>query len=376
MSNFNEKSANFALNLMHNVAKDNENVFFSPLSINLALAMCYAGSHGNTKLQMQKHLFGGVDDLEIQNSFNKIVTALNQPNDQIKLSTANRLYSQNNFQILQTYRDLLEKTYHSGIFSVDFRSNGEKVRKEINDWVAQTTNDKIKDLIPADAFDDRTRLVLVNALYFKAEWANKFEKESTTKQSFHVSASKSIDVDMMRQSDRFNYGENDKCQVLSMPYTTYSVNMVVILPKDKFGLTKLEKEMTGASLLELLKSVSNKKVNVQLPKMKLEQTFTLNEPLKAIGVTDAFDENKADFVQITGKRDLFISDVLHKAFVEVNEDGTEAAAATAVMMALCGAIMDPNPPKDFVADHPFMFAIVSSEDKTLLFLGHYYGSSS
>jgi len=152
--------------------------------------------------------------------------------------------------------------------------------------------------------------------------------------------------------------------------------MVVILPKDKFGLTKLEKEMTGASLLELLKSVSNKKVNVQLPKMKLEQTFTLNEPLKAIGVTDAFDEKKADFSQITGKKDLFISDVLHKAFVEVNEDGTEAAAATAIMMALCGSIMDPNPPKEFVADHPFMFAIVSSEDNTLLFLGHYYGSSS
>jgi len=134
--------------------------------------------------------------------------------------------------------------------------------------------------------------------------------------------------------------------------------------------------MTGSSLLKLLESLSNSKVNVELPKMKLEHTFALNDSLKAVGVKEAFDENKADFSQMTGKKDLFISDVLHKAFVEVNEDGTEAAAATAIVMALCGAIMDPNPPKDFIADHPFMFAIISSEDKTLLFLGHYYGSSS
>lgn len=262
MSKFNEKSANFALNLMHHVAKENENVFFSPTSINLALAMCYTGSHGNTKSEMKKNLFGDADDKEIQDSFNKIITTLNEPNENIQLTTANRLYCQKNFEILQSYRDLLEKTYHSGIFSVDFKSNGEKVRTEINDWVAQTTHDKIKDLIPEDTFDERTRLVLINALYFKAEWANKFEKESTTKKSFHVSANKSIDVDMMRQSDRFDYAENDKCQVLSMPYTNYRVKMVVILPKDKNGLAKLEKEMTGSCLLKLLESTTNSKVNV------------------------------------------------------------------------------------------------------------------
>ena len=260
------------------------------------------------------------------------------------------------------FTQLLLKTYGAGLNDVDFAQT-EQARKAINDWVSQQTKDKIKDLIPEGVLSDATRLVLTNAIYFKSNWAEKFEKDVTRDGPFKVSADKSVDVPMMHLTHRFRYMENDELQMLEMPYSRNELSMVILLPKKADGLADIEKNLTAANIGK--EAVS---VQVTLPKFKITSAFGVGETLKAMGMTDAFDSKKADFSGMTEKEKLFISAVIHKAFVAVDEEGTEAAAATAVVMD-AGAPPRQEESKVFKADHPFAFMIRHNATGAILFTG-------
>jgi serpin B len=248
---------------------------------------------------------------------------------------------------------------------VDFVTETEKTRQKINRWVEDKTNDKIKNLIPEGALNAMTRLVLTNAIYFKGDWASQFDKDDTEDADFFVSPEKTVTASLMYQKEEFKYAENELLQILQLPYKGDDLSMLVLLPKEKIGLADLEKELTADKLTEWQKRMYEQEIEVYLPKFKMTSQFSLSETLKKMGMSDAFDPGKADFSGMTGNKDLFISAVLHKAFVEVNEKGTEAAAATGVMMQLSMALDEPV----FRADHPFIFMIQDNKTGSILFVG-------
>jgi serpin B len=284
-----------------------------------------------------------------------------------ELLVANALWGQKGYEFKPAFTQLLQNNYGARLKDVDFAKT-EQARKTINDWVAQQTKDKIKDLIPPGAVDNLTRLVLTNAIYFKGKWETKFAKEGTKDGQFKVTAEKSVDVPMMHQLHDFGYTENDDLQMLELPYIQNELSMVIMLPKKIDGLADLEKSLTAASVGKWLKEQRPTPVDVTLPKFTFSSEFMLKDTLKAMGMTDAFDGGKADFTGMTDKEKLFISKVIHKAFVAVDEEGTEAAAATAVVTTPT-ACPPPEEPKVFKADHPFMFLIRHNSTGEILFMG-------
>jgi serpin B len=372
MGDFNAAVANFALDLFRTVSTPQANAFLSPVSISVALAMTYAGADGNTSAQMKRVMFPGVEDSKVHDKFSELMGLLNAPTDAAyKLHTANRLYAEGKYAFLPEFFDLLRSRYQSEVAMVDFVSAAEKVRSEINSWVSHITNEKIQDLIPTGVLDASTRLVLVNAIYFKGTWQKKFKEANTKKKTFHVQEGKEVQVDMMGQTASFLYGGSEEVQVLGMPYRSgggRELAMFVLLPKERFGLEKFEQSLTGEKFLDLIKKTSSTEVMVEMPKFRLEQSFSLGKALSDLGMGEMFSAS-ADFSKMTGNRDLFVSAVLHKAFIEVNEEGSEAAAATAVAMNRRCAMAPRDPPR-FLADHPFLFGIVEVEGPSLLFLGH------
>lgn len=257
---------------------------------------------------------------------------------------------------------------------VDYQEDAEGARKEVNEWVEEKTKQKIKNLIPEGVFNTRTRLTLVNAIYFKGFWENQFEREATFPQKFFVSESEKAEVQMMHLKEEFKHIEDVEglsCQVLEMPYQGKDLSMVILLPHNTHGLAKLEEDLTHDKLHKAFQRVAKShphKVEVSLPKFKLTQQFLLNNILEKMGATDMFNEFKADFTGITpGPEKIYVSHVIHKAFVEVNEKGTEAAAATAVVMMARMAMVRMTP--RFCADHPFLFMICQNKSNAILFMG-------
>jgi serpin B len=295
-----------------------------------------------------------------------------------QLVVANALWGQKGYAFKPDFTKLLETSYGAGLNNVDF-GQPKEAAKTINDWAAKQTKDKIKDLIPDGAFNDLTRLVLTNAIYFKSNWADKFPKAATKDAPFKLSADKSVDVPMMHQRHHFGYMENDQFQMLELPYIENKLSMFVLLPKledmlarevgkdDLKELKDLEKKLTAENLYKWLNDKKSEMVDVTLPKFKFSSQFSLGAALKALGMTDAFDASNADFSGMTDKEKLFISAVIHKAFVAVDEEGTEAAAATAVMMV--GSAMRVEEPKAFNANHPFVFIIRHNLTGEILFMG-------
>uniref|UniRef100_A0A914WK99 Serpin domain-containing protein n=1 Tax=Plectus sambesii TaxID=2011161 RepID=A0A914WK99_9BILA len=282
------------------------------------------------------------------------------------------MYAQKGFAIQPNYVDKLSKHYRNSVHAVNFKSEAESARNEINGWVAETTKQRIKDLLAPDVLNSDTRLVLVNAIYFKGEWAEQFKDYQTNKATFYAASNKESKVDMMHMTERFKYSDQPDCQVLGMHYKGYELAMYVFLPKKRDGLAEVESSLTGERMLQLIEGDRRIEVEVFLPKFKLEMSFGLGEALSSMGMSDLFDCNKADLSNITGDKSLHVSAVIHKAFIEVNEEGSEAAAATAVVMMLeCGMVGPDVPPPKFIADHPFLFAI--SDGKNLFFLGRYTG---
>jgi serpin B len=353
------------------------NLFFSPYSISSALAMTYTGARGNTATEMADvlNLWSPKPPMTADTYREKIASAFGTLQKQLQadpktsgyqLNIANALWGQKGFGFLQAFLDSNKKYFGSGLTELDFEQP-EAARKTINIWIEEQTRQKIKDLIPSGGLDRMIRLVLTNAIYFKGDWAIKFKTQDTKPAKFNITADKTVEVPMMYQKQNFEYGETDTVQILQMPYKGNALAMMLILPKAGGTIDTVDKQIVAnpASVT----SVRRRKVelDVYLPKFKLTcGTLEMKGILQDMGMKEAFTDS-ADFSGMTGKKDLCISKVMHKAFVEVNEEGTEAAAATAVGMTLTA--MPLNPPV-FRADRPFIFIIRENTGaQTILFMG-------
>ncbi|HUX17151.1 MAG TPA: serpin family protein [Phycisphaerae bacterium] len=357
----------FAFDLYAQLRGAEGNLFLSPYSISTALAMTYGGARGQTADQMAKVLClpAGVEAVHaaygaLQNDFN-----VAGEGGEFDLFVANRLWGQKGYAFLKEFLTLVEKNYGAGIKQVDFAGATEEARKTINAWVEKQTQDKIQELLPPGVLDAQVRLVLTNAIYFKGRWAEEFHKRLTRDEDFFLTPEKKAAVPMMHQTADFGYFEGDGLQALELPYRGDRLAMVVLLPKAKDGLAALEASLSADKVAEWVGKLHRREVQVALPRFKTTAEFSLKDTLVAMGMAAAFGGD-ADFSGMTGAKDLFISAVVHKAFVDVNEEGTEAAAATAVVM---GRAAMPEPAPVFCADHPFLFLIRDTKTGAILFFG-------
>ncbi len=369
-----ERNNLFALDLYARLKEDGENLFFSPYSISTALAMTYGGARGETREQMARALRFAQNGTALHSAFASLAERMErvQSKGEIELHIANSLWPQKDYPFMEDYISLMKEHYGVSVTPVDYVQAAEEARKAINAWVEEQTAEKIKDLIGRGALDELTCLVLVNAIYFHGAWENLFEEDATQVAPFTAEDGRqAMDVHMMHQRSRFPYAETDMVQVLEMPYAGGDVSMVVVLPRDREGgLGRVETmlEENPGRLEEWLGMLRSREVDVYFPRFQFEWgTHTLVPELRAIGMKDAFEAGRADFSGMDGSRELFVSDVLHKAFVEVNEEGTEAAAATAVVISR-QAVSISRPPV-FRADHPFLFLIRENTTGSILFIG-------
>ncbi|XP_040895951.1 leukocyte elastase inhibitor isoform X2 [Toxotes jaculatrix] len=366
----------FALELLRTLSQANPtgNIFVSPLSISSALAMVYLGARGNTAAQMAQALSFSSGE-GVHADFETLNADINSPSASYILKIANRLYGENTANFLNEFLKATQKYYQADLKAVDFMGNPEVCRGEINSWVEEQTENKIKDLLKPGSVSTMTRLALVNAIYFKGNWMNRFDKANTKEMPFKVNQNETKSVEMMFQVKKlpYNYIPDHGLQILELPYVGEELSMFILLPEESTDgtdpLLKLENELTQERLDEWTNRENmdvHSEVLVHLPKFKLEEDYELNEPLAKLGMTDVFCAAKADLSGMNGKAGLFLSTVAHKAFVEVNEEGTEAAAATAGMVAFCMLREE-----HFTADHPFLFFIRHNKTKSILFLGRF-----
>jgi serpin B len=360
----------FAVDLYGKLRTREGNVFFSPYSISTALAMTSGGARGETEKQMAQTLRFDLPADKLPPAFAALAADLAavQQKGQVKLAVANSLWPQKGLAFLPDYLALCQKYYGSSIMPVDYSGHTEIARKTINDWVEARTNRKIVELLKPGVVDGSTRLVLINAIYFKGIWASQFEARLTENEPFHMSLEKSVTAPLMRQTHDFRYAESPGLQVLELPYAGGDLSMLVLLPSMVDGLGDLEAGLTAENLTSWTANLKSHKVAVFLPKFKSTSEFKLAGTLAALGMSDVFS-GRADFSGMDGRKDLFISDVIHKAFVEVNEEGTEAAAATAIVMVGSAAPSNLRPIPVFRADHPFLFLIRDNRNGSVLFLG-------
>ena len=358
----------FAFDLYGRLREKEGNLFLSPYSFSTALGMTYAGARGNTKTEMAKVLRFGMLDEQLHGSFGSLISDLNdrQKSKAYQLTVANALWLQKGYPFHDAFLALTKDHYEAGLENVDYSRATEAARQTINQWVERKTNDKIKDLIKPGMLNRLTRLVLTNAIYFKGSWAEEFDKKRTRERPFTMLNGKKGQVSMMSRTDRFKYGKGDGFQILELPYKEEELSMVVFLPDAVDGLAALEGKLNAENVEKWTKGMRKRRVYVGLPKFKMTVQFGLKDVLSSMGMIDAFLGNKADFSGMTNVERLFISAVIHKAYVDVNEEGTEAAAATAVVME--GGAM-PAPLPVFRADHPFFFMIRDNLTGSVLFMG-------
>ena len=361
----------FATDLYARLAADKSaNLFFSPYSISVALAMTYAGAAGETKAEMAKVLHFDLPAAKVPPAF-AALGKLFDPADKtsgFQLRVANRLWGQQGFHFLPAFLEVTQTNFGADLGQLDFKQS-EAARKTINDWIARQTDDKIQDLLASGVLDANTRLVLTNAIYFKARWTHEFGKTNTADAPFHTSPAAETAVPTMHLTHRLRYAAADGIQVLDLPYSQNdSLSMFVLLPDKVDGLADLEKRLTADNLDKWSQGLKPRPVRVSLPKFKLTSQFALGDVLAALGMPLAFS-SRADFSKMSSEQKLFISAVIHKAFVDVNEEGTEAAAATAVTMRAMAVAPTREEPVEFRADHPFVFLIRDNRTQSILFLG-------
>uniref|UniRef100_G3NAY9 Leukocyte elastase inhibitor n=1 Tax=Gasterosteus aculeatus TaxID=69293 RepID=G3NAY9_GASAC len=353
------------------------NVFYSPFSISSALAMVMLGAKGNTATQMSEVALSlrkltASDDVHV--SFAQLLSELNKAGAPYALSVANRLYGEKSYEFVEDYLGSTKKHYSAELEAVDFVSGSEAARLNINKWVHEQTQGKIKDLLAEGLLDEYTRLVLVNAIYFKGNWNKKFQESATQDVKFRINKNQTTSVKMMHQKSKFpvTYIPEANCQVLEMPYKGMELSMLIFLPSDiedsTTGLEKLEKALTYDNFVDWTRPdmMNEVEIRVGLPRFKMEENYDMKNVLVSMGMVDAFDPVMCDFSGMAPGNDLVLSKVVHKAFVEVNEEGTEAAAATAAIMMLRMSM-----PASFIADHPFLFFIRHNPSMSILFAGRY-----
>lgn len=366
----------FTLDLFKKLSEDDpkKNLFFSPLSICSALSMVFQGAKGNTAAEMSKVL-SVTRAGDIHPGYEKLISEINKPDTKYLLRLANRLFGETSYDFLASFTDSCQKFYHADLKKLDFRAKADDSRKHINAWVEEKTESKIQNLLAPGIINSLTRLVLVNAIYFKGNWANQFLKDRTMERPFKISKNETKMVQMMYKKAKFNmtYIPDHCTKILEVPYVDHELSMIILLPDEiedtSTGLEKLEREMTYEKLMDWInpEMMDLTEVELSLPKFKLEEKYNLKPVLRSLGMTEAFDEGKADFSGMSSNRDLFLSEVVHKSFVEVNEEGTEAAAATAAIMMLRCAMITPR----FIADHPFLFFIRHNLTGSILFYGRF-----
>jgi serpin B len=363
-----EGNNRFALDLYGRLRDRSGNLFLSPYSLSTALAMTHAGARGETAEQMVATLHLSLPAGTLHAAFSalerQIKAGAGRP---YKLSVANALWGQEGEHFLPDFVKLLAENYGAGLRQVDFRSV-EQACRTINTWVEEQTGGKIKDLLQPAHLSPNTSLVLTNAIYFKGDWASPFPKAATKDEMFTVTEDKRVPVPTMHRTGRLNYFDGGDFHALELPYAGNDLSMVIVLPKKVDGLARLEESLTSENLSAWLAKLGPRRVDLALPRFRVEAGFELEKVLSAMGMPLAFTRS-ADFSGIDGKRELFISAVIHKAFVDVNEEGTEAAAATAVVIARPSAVVRPEPAVEFRADHPFAFLIRHNRSGSILFLG-------
>lgn len=348
--------------------EESKNIFISPYSIQSALAMTYAGAAGITEQEMSKALEFPGNTLAFHENFGKLTDNINgiSKKGEMQLSVANSLWLAENYKFLDEFLRINKTYYNAETANLNF-SESEKARKTINDWVLEKTKDRIKNLIPPGILDALTKLVLTNAVYFKAEWAEQFKKGNTQKAEFTTMENKAVKTELMNLNHSFPYMENEDIQLIEMPYKGGDASMFVLLPKKKNGLKELEKDLSWSNIEKYIGQMNGNRVDVYFPKFKMSLEYELRKLMRSLGMNAAFNKS-ADFSRMNGNKELYISAIIHKTFVEVDETGTEAAAATAVVMRLKSAM--PNPEyKTFRADHPFFYFIRENVSGTVLFAG-------
>jgi serpin B len=362
----------FAFDLYGALKGTQGNLFYSPYSISQALAMTYAGARDTTEKEMAGTLHFVLPQDRLHPAFNSLDQQLKARGQGAKgkdgkgfrLNIVNAIWGQAGYNFLADYLDLLAQNYGAGLRTLDFRTAPEVSRQIINGWVADQTEQRIKDLIPAGVIDPMTRLVLTNAIYFNAAWANNFEKNLTQPAPFHLLDGSTVGAPMMHQTEILGYAAGNGYQVISLPYDGRELEMVVMVP-DAGNFAEFEKSLDAGMAGSIIQSIVPKQVALSLPRFKFESEFGLGKTLSGMGMPIAFS-GQADFSGMTGNRDLSISEVVHKAFVAVDEAGTEAAAATAVIMR---ATAMPTKPLEVTVDRPFIFLIRDIQTGSIIFVG-------
>jgi serpin B len=368
----------FAFTLYQQLKKDNTgNLFYSPYSISTALGMTYAGAVGDTEKQMGSALHFTLPQGQLHPAFNQLALDLASRGQNAQgtngksfaLNIANALWGQQDFTIQSAFLKILAQNYGTGMNLLDFKNSPEPSRVTINNWVSDQTNNRIKDLLPQGSITPATRFVLTNAIYFDAAWQNPFAKESTSNGNFNLLNSSTVSVPMMNHEGSYSYVKGSGYQAVELPYSGNEVAMDIIVP-DAGQFNTFESGMTADSISGIIGSLKSSFMVLALPKFQFDSSFSLKQALSALGMPVAFTD-KADFSGITGQPNLIISDVVHKAFVAVDEEGTEAAAATGVIMV--GAAMPAN---SLTVDRPFVFLIRDIQTGAIIFIGRVLNPAS
>lgn len=357
----------FAFDIYRRMSPSEGNLFFSPYSVSMCLAMAYAGARGNTAKQMAETLHFATDQENVHQTFAKLQAGLNAlgENAGVKLCVANSVWPQQDYKFLDDYLALARTYYGVSLAAVDYAHARQAACDLINKWVEDKTEGKITNLIQPESLDDPTLLVLVNAIYFAADWANKFDPALTIDAPFYVSVMESVQAPLMRQTAEVRYTESESVQVLELPYVAEGLSMLLILPRRIGGIRQLEESLSMENLDGWRRDLAKRQVIIFLPRYRMTCQFRLDKALQSMGMVDAFIYQRANFSGMDGRDDwLYIGAVIHKAFVAVDEQGTEAAAATAV-----GTAGGFSQPPTFRADHPFLFLIQDNRTGNILFMG-------
>jgi len=366
-SNQNSASNNqFALDFLKQVsANDKGNVFFSPTSISIAMGMTFAGAKGVTQDQISKVFHFPSNNKKFHSQQGGVIKRLTAKADSIQLSIVNSLWAEQSYPLKSSYRKLIVNTYSATFQSLDFANKFNDCRMLINDNISKSTNQKINNLLPEGSVNNLTKLILTNAVYFKADWRLKFQKDKTGDANFYLTLENAIKCKMMGVKKTVNYFEDEKIQAVELDYAGNNFSMLILLPHQNLLIDDLIKSVTQEYLESIIKGISKQEVSVSIPKFKLSVGYQLKPVLSVMGMPQPFSDN-ADFRGMSSKKDLKISDVFHKAFVEVNEEGTEASAATAVVIQMKSIL---GSEKIFKANRPFIFLIREKSTGIVLFLG-------
>ena len=364
----------FALDLYRELSNSEGNLFFSPFSISQALAMTFAGAKGETERQMMNTLHYELPQVRLHPSFNALDRELasrgrslqGEESQFFHLNIANAIWGQQGYEFLPDFLDVLAENYGAGLRPLDFARTPEESRVKINDWVSEETEGKIGDLLPPGTVDGFTRLVLTNAIYFNASWTWPFDKRLTQERPFHLAEGGGVRTPMMSETsdDFYGFAKGDGYQAVDLPYSRGEMSMTILLP-DEGKFREFEDSLNAETLDRILDDIEIDHITLTMPLFEFESEFSLGETLAGMGMPDAFGPG-ADFSGMTGTRELHISAVIHKAFVSVDERGTEAAAATAVAVPVSGPAKEPIP---VTVDRPFIFLIRDRATGTVLFLG-------